>query len=120
MTPLEIFVRSKATYQTVALVYYWCSRGLDAFPPLFGFPLFAGFSLGWPTGLEPAPFGATIRRPLFLEVAVGCKIGLSKPISLLVVARRCSVLRVEWCQMASPAPCVPMSLSTPRTSSRPP
>ena len=42
---------------------------------------------GRPTGLEPATFGATIRRHPFLGVAWGCSIGLSKPISSLVVAR---------------------------------
>ena len=48
---------------------------------------------GRPTGLEPATFGATIRRHLFLGVVTRCRIGLSKPISLLVVADRFSVLR---------------------------
>src|SRR5688500_18947337 len=33
-----------------------------------------------------------------LVVAVRCSIGLSKPISLLVVAHRFWVLRSEWCQ----------------------
>ena len=41
---------------------------------------------GWPTGLEPATFGATIRCHRFLGVAVHCRIGLSKLISLLAVA----------------------------------
>jgi len=45
-----------------------------------------------------AHFGATIRRHLFLGVAVSCRIGLDKLISLLTVAHHCSVLRAEWCQ----------------------
>jgi hypothetical protein len=54
---------------------------------------------GWPTGLEPAPFSrATIRRHLFLGVARCCRIGLSKPISLLTVACCFCVERSEWCQ----------------------
>jgi hypothetical protein len=53
---------------------------------------------GWPTGLEPATFGATIRRHLFLGVAGGCRIALYKPISLLVVAYCFRVLRPGWCQ----------------------
>src|SRR5215203_327658 len=53
---------------------------------------------GWPTGLEPATFGATIRRCLFLDVAVRCTIGLSRPILLLAVARHFYVLRARWCQ----------------------
>jgi hypothetical protein len=35
---------------------------------------------------------------LFPDVARRCKIGLSKLIPLLVVARRFWVLRAEWCQ----------------------
>jgi hypothetical protein len=46
----------------------------------------------------PATFGATIRRHGFLGVAVCCRIGLPKQISLLVVARCFWVLRSEWCQ----------------------
>src|SRR5215217_1195260 len=53
---------------------------------------------GWPTGLEPAPFGATIRCHRFLGVALCCRIGLSKPFSLQAVARCFWVLRSEWCQ----------------------
>jgi hypothetical protein len=54
---------------------------------------------GLPTGLEPVSFSrATIRRPLFLGVAHRCRIGLDKPISLLVVARGFCVFRAEWCQ----------------------
>jgi hypothetical protein len=49
-------------------------------------------------GLEPATFGATIRRTLLLGVAVRCRIGLDKPISLLMVAHCFCVLRAEWCQ----------------------
>jgi hypothetical protein len=48
-----------------------------------------------------ATFGATIRRHRFLGVAVGYRIGVSKPISLLVVARCFCVLRpsgVRWHQ----------------------
>ena len=75
-------------------------------------------------GLEPATFGATIRRLLFLRVAVHCRIGLSKPILLLTVARRFCVSRPEWCQewcqIASAAPRVPISLSTHKTSPGPP
>jgi PAS domain-containing protein len=43
---------------------------------------------GWPTRLEPAPFGATIRRPLVLGVARSCNIRLDMPFSLLVVSSR--------------------------------
>jgi hypothetical protein len=39
-----------------------------------------------------------MRCHLFLSVAVCCRIGLSKPISLLVVAHCCRVLHPEWCQ----------------------
>jgi hypothetical protein len=39
-------------------------------------------------GAQPATFGATIRRHLFLEVAQRCRIGLYKPVSLLEVAQR--------------------------------
>src|SRR5215210_7507821 len=53
---------------------------------------------GLPTALEPAPFGAIIRRLLFLTVAGCCKIGLDTRIYLLAVAHRFSVLRSEWCQ----------------------
>jgi hypothetical protein len=75
---------------------------------------------GSPRELEPAPFGATIRRHRFLGVA-GCRINrLSKRISLLMVAHRCSVLRSGWCQER----CQTASLTTalfgvvaPRTSS---
>jgi hypothetical protein len=49
-------------------------------------------------GLEPAPSGATIRRLLFPGVAVCCRIGLDKLISLLVVARCFCVLCAQWCQ----------------------
>src|SRR5829696_7281338 len=49
-------------------------------------------------GLEPATFGATIRRLLFLSVAVGCINGLDKLFSLLGVTCGFSVLRSEWCQ----------------------
>ena len=53
-------------------------------------------SVSWrPTGLEPATFGATIRRYLFLEVAECCRIGLSKPIPSLEVARCYCVLCPE-------------------------
>src|SRR5919112_662850 len=45
-----------------------------------------------------ATFGATIRRLVFLGVAAGCRIRLSKPISLLGVAHRFNALRAEWCQ----------------------
>ena len=48
-------------------------------------------------GLQPAPFGATIRLHLFPGVSTRCRIGLSKPISLLVLARRFCVLRSECC-----------------------
>src|SRR5215211_6487030 len=41
---------------------------------------------------------ATIRRYLFLCVAICCRIALSKPISLLVVARCFCVLCAQWCQ----------------------
>src|ERR687897_1000413 len=43
---------------------------------------------GLPTGLEPATFGATIRRYLFPSIAGDCRTGLDKLITLLVVARR--------------------------------
>ena len=49
-------------------------------------------------GLEPEPFGATIRRHRFLDVAGSCINRLSKQIRLLVVARRFWALRSEWCQ----------------------
>jgi hypothetical protein len=49
-------------------------------------------------GLEPATFGATIRRLPFPGVAAGCRIGLDKPISLLAVACCFCVLRARWCQ----------------------
>jgi hypothetical protein len=50
-------------------------------------------------GLEPATFSrATFRRLLFPGVAERCKIGLSKPVYLLVVAQRFCVYRSEWCQ----------------------
>jgi hypothetical protein len=74
-------------------------------------------------GTRTRAFGATIRRHLYLGVAGYCINRLDKLISLLVVARRFWVLRSEWCQkwcqMASPAPCVLMSLGTPRTLPRP-
>jgi hypothetical protein len=38
---------------------------------------------GCPTGLEPAPSGATRGRSTFLSVTVRCRIGLSMPITLL-------------------------------------
>jgi hypothetical protein len=47
---------------------------------------------------DVATSGATIRRHLFLGVAVRCRIGLDKAISVLVVARSFRVLRSEWCQ----------------------
>jgi hypothetical protein len=54
-------------------------------------------------GLEPARFGATIRRTLFLGVARNGRICLPKPISLLKVARCFRVLRSEcyqqWCHL---------------------
>jgi len=50
------------------------------------------------TGLEPTPFGATIRRHPFPRVACCCRTGLSKRIPLLVVAHCSWVLRSEWCQ----------------------
>jgi hypothetical protein len=54
-------------------------------------------------GLEPACFGATIRRTLFLGVARNSRICLPKPISLLKVARCFRVLRSEcyqqWCHL---------------------
>jgi hypothetical protein len=53
---------------------------------------------GWPTGLEPATFGATIRRHPFLRVAVRCRINLSEPIVLLTAGHCCWELRSEWCQ----------------------
>ena len=53
---------------------------------------------GWPTGLEPATFGATMRRHRLPRVAGSCKNRLSKPIRLLVVARCFWVLRSGWCQ----------------------
>jgi hypothetical protein len=40
---------------------------------------------------------ATIHRPLFPGGAVGCNIGLSRPISLPAVAHRSCVLRAGWC-----------------------
>jgi hypothetical protein len=45
-----------------------------------------------------ATFRATIRRHRFLGVAEGCKTSLDKPIPLLAVARRFSLLRSGWCQ----------------------
>jgi hypothetical protein len=56
-------------------------------------------------GLEPATFGATIRRYLFLSVAECCTIALTKLISLLMVAHRYCVLRSEWCQKAPHGNC---------------
>ena len=41
---------------------------------------------------------ATIRRPLFLCVAVCCRIGVGKPVSLLEVTHRFCMLRAQWCQ----------------------
>jgi hypothetical protein len=49
-------------------------------------------------GIEPATFGATIRRHLFPEITRRCRIALDKPILLLTVARGCCVLRAQWCQ----------------------
>jgi hypothetical protein len=43
-------------------------------------------------------FGATIRIHMFLGVAQCCRIGLSKPISLLAVPHCFCVLRSQWCQ----------------------
>jgi hypothetical protein len=66
--------------------------------------LFCEFALpmqnlgGWPTGLELAPFGATIRCHPFLSVAICCRIGIDKLDSLLTVACCFCVLRPEWCQ----------------------
>jgi hypothetical protein len=45
-----------------------------------------------------ATFGATILCHRFLGVAVHCRIGLSKLISLLAVACCFRALRPEWCQ----------------------
>lgn len=65
-------------------------------------------------------FGATIRRHLLPGVAVGCRIGLFKPVFLLTVARRFCVLRAQWCQkwcqMASVASPIPTGLIAPRIS----
>jgi hypothetical protein len=47
--------------------------------------------LGRPTGLEPAPSGATIRQHWLPSVASWCRISLSKPIPLQVVGRGCCV-----------------------------
>src|SRR5215213_970597 len=49
---------------------------------------------GCPTGLEPAPSGATRGRSPFLSVAVYCRIGLSMPITLLGlrVVSACSMI----------------------------
>jgi hypothetical protein len=62
-------------------------------------------------------FGATIRCHRFLGVAQRCRIGLSKGISLLVVAHCFWVLRSEWCQkwcqMAWTTPRAPTSLIAP-------
>jgi hypothetical protein len=49
-------------------------------------------------GLEPATFGATIRRHRLPRVAPRCKNRLSKRISMLAVADSCCVLRSGWCQ----------------------
>jgi hypothetical protein len=49
-------------------------------------------------GLEPAPFGATIRRNLYPRFAACCITGLGKPIYLLTVAHRFCMLRPQWCQ----------------------
>ena len=49
-------------------------------------------------GTQSRAFGATIRRHRLPEVALRCRISLSKPISLLAVAHRCCVLRSGWCQ----------------------
>jgi hypothetical protein len=35
---------------------------------------------------------------VFLSVAGGCKTRIPKPFSLLTLARRCRVLRSQWCQ----------------------
>jgi hypothetical protein len=60
---------------------------------------YAGYGRVRPTGLKPATFSrATIRRHLFPGVAVRCRIGVSKPFSLLAVAPSFCVLRAEWCQ----------------------
>jgi hypothetical protein len=71
-----------------------------------------------------ATFGATIRRHPFLSVAAGCRISLSKSISLLAVACCFCVLHAqwcqEWCQMAPAAPRVSMSLTASKTSPGPP
>ena len=58
-------------------------------------------ALNLPIRKAPATFGATIRRHLFPGVAVRCRIGLDKRISLLVVARCFWVVRAEWCQLRS-------------------
>jgi hypothetical protein len=50
------------------------------------------------TGIECVTSGATIRQPPFPGVAVCCRIGLDKPISLLKVACGFCVLRSGWCQ----------------------
>jgi hypothetical protein len=92
----------------------WCQSGIKT-----------SVSYGLTAGpMRQAPtLGATIRRHRFLGVAVGCRIGLSKPISFLVVARRFRVLRSQWCQQwcqMAPAPSlVPMGLVAPRTSPGP-
>ena len=52
-------------------------------------------------GLEPATFGATIRRHRLPRVAVRYKIGLSTPNRSLRVARRFWVLRSRWCPTVS-------------------
>jgi hypothetical protein len=59
-------------------------------------------------GARTASSGATIRRHRLPRVAMRCKTGLSKPISLLAVACCFCALRPGWCQQW----CQTVSLTT--------
>jgi len=60
--------------RSLVLLLPYCFHTPQRVPPSFAFYL---QMMGWLTGLEPATFGATIRRFLFLGVAACCRIGLS-------------------------------------------
>jgi hypothetical protein len=71
---------------------------LEPFLVRYVFPSNCSFFSVGDAGFEPATSSLLGRIRVFLSVAAGCKTRIPEPFSLLRFARRCRVLRSQWCQ----------------------
>src|SRR5215211_8172884 len=87
---------------TVGALICECSqKGYGGKPVRFPFPAIRLIYTEWgePTsGLEPLTCSLRVMHQALRGVAQGCKCRISKPLSFLRLALRCTVLRSRWCQ----------------------